>query len=195
MLHGINRALPSLGLAALAMLAGCGSTPPAAPASLWVPSARAQFVTLGRSTSYALVHEAGQDLLIVEDPVLSGDGRSMTGRLTWIVPVPETAPFDTPIEFSSSDRRAWLVEQVEGSSTHAVPVSGRVVVHHRDAERLSASLNLRALGETPAAGQPQRASVDLDRRLEFDRREAPPPQHREMGRRAGVRVKRAPKPE
>lgn len=156
-------------------------------APLWVQAAAPRFVTLGRSTNYALVHRAGQDLLIVEDPVVSAGTDGVAGRLTWIVPVPETVKFDTPIEVGGPASEAWLLEQVWGGQGHATPATGTVVIHHRDAEMLSASLHMRALGPKPTAGQAERETIDLDRKFDFAKRVVTTPQYREMGPRSGVR--------
>lgn len=157
----------------------------------WVQAAEPKFVTLGRSTNYALVHRAGQDLLIVEDPVVSATGKKMEGRLTWIVPVPDGAKFETPIEVGGASSQAWLLEQVAGGRGHATPASGTVIIHHRDAEMLSASLHMRALGPKPTAGIPERTTIDLDRKFDFAKHVVSTPQYREMGPRSGVQKPKA----
>lgn len=168
------------------VLPACKNAPPRDAAPMWVQAAAPRFVTLGRSTNYALVHRAGQDLLIVEDPVVATGSNNVTGRLTWIVPVPETTTFDTPIEIGGPGSEAWLLEQVWSGQGHATPATGTVIIHHRDAEVLSASLHMRAMGADPAAGQPDRATIDLDRKFDFERRVVSTPQYREMGPRSGI---------
>lgn len=175
----------------LGVLPACANTPPHEVSPHWVQAAEPKFVTLGRSTNYALVHRAGQDLLIVEDPVLSDEGEQMEGRLTWIVPVPDGAKFETPIEVGGTNSQAWLLEQVAGGRGHATPATGTVIIHHRDAEMLCASLHMRALGPEPTAGTPERATIELDRKFDFARHVVTTPQYREMGPRSGVRKPKA----
>lgn len=175
-----------IGTGLLALLAGCAASPPPEASPLWVPAAAPKFVTIGRSTTYALVHRAGQDLLIVEDPLVSADGSVVSGRLTWIAPVPDVAEFDKPIEVGGRSSEAWLLEQLDGEQSHATPASGSVTIHHRDSQRLSATLNLRALGPKPTAGQPERVTIDLDRRFDFARYTPTTPRYKEMGARSGV---------
>lgn len=173
--------------AALLALGACQNRPKVEPSPMWVRASAAKFVTLGRSTNYALVHRAGQDTLIVEDPVLSGKHDEINGRLTWIIPLPDSVKLDTPIEVGGAGSEAWLLEQVWRDQGHATPARGTVIVHHRDADTLSASLHLTALGAAPTAGQPDRATIEIDRKFDFARREVSTPQYREMGPRAGVR--------
>jgi hypothetical protein len=173
------------GLVAAALLGGC------APAriessSWWVPAARARFVTLGRSTNYAIVHADGRDLLIVEDPLVREPGKEMVGRLTWLVALPSGAAMDRAIEVGGAGPEAWLLEQLAGEKGHAVKATGTVWVHARTADRLDASLHLRALGREPTAGVPQHPTIELDRKYSFVRHAPGTPQYQEMNTRNGM---------
>lgn len=185
---GMNtlRVIRAIGTVLAACLsAGCASAPVPDVSARWVPSAAAKFVTLGRSASYALVHREGQDLLIAEDPIVAGDGGTMTGRLTWIAGVPPVAKLESPIEV----RDAWLIEQIPDGQAHATPAHGTVVIHQRSADAILATLHLQAPTAPPTAGQVVQRTIDLDRRIEFARHEPLLPQYREMGPRQGVAKK------
>ncbi|MBL8746347.1 MAG: hypothetical protein JNK58_08335 [Phycisphaerae bacterium] len=170
-----------------ASLSACSNRAPLEPSPMWVQAAAPRFVTLGRSTNYALVHRAGQDLLIVEDPIVSESSDNIAGRMTWIVPLPDQFALDKPISVGGPGSEAWLLEQVWNGQGHATPAKGNVIVHHRDADQLSASLHMQAFGAAPSAGQPERATIELDRKFDFARRVITTPQYREMGPRSGIR--------
>lgn len=173
--------------AAALLLCSCASPVSSEPASYWVPSAGPSFATLGRSTTYALVHREGVDLLVLEEPLADEDGEQLDRRLTWLVQVPEVTGFDTPVEVGPGALPGWVLEQLDGRSAHASPLTGTVIIHHRDAERLSATLQLEADGAAATAGMVSRPKVGVWRRAEFERYVPGTPQYREMGPRSGTR--------
>lgn len=173
-------------MGAAAMLAGCQAAP-VEPASRWVPAATARLVTFGRSTTYALAHHDSQDLLIVEDPILSASGSTMEGRLVWIVPLPSGAAIDAPVAVGGPGAEGWLIEQREGKSSHATPASGEVVLHARTDEQVQATVSLHAEGPKPAAGEARAAMITINETAAFARHAARPPQYAEMRTRSGVK--------
>lgn len=170
---------------ACAWLAGCDAPLQVEPRAHWAPSSAARFVTIGRSTSYALAHEAGRDLLIVEDPVVADEAGGVAGRLTWIVSIDSEAELE--MELSVEGSRGWLLEEIDGRPSHAAPALGTVVLHERDAERVSATLALRAAGAGPSAGVAGREAIEVRGRFEFGRASPHTPQYQEMRTRRGAR--------
>jgi hypothetical protein len=189
--HARASATARLSAAALAaaalLLCSCASPVSNEPASYWVPSAGPSFATLGRSTTYALVHREGIDLLVLEEPLPDEGGESLDRRLTWLVQVPEVTGFDTPVEVGPGALPGWVLEQLDGRSAHASPLTGTVIIHHRDAERLSATLQLEAEGAPASAGVVSRPKVGVWRRADFERYVPGTPQYQEMGPRSGTR--------
>jgi hypothetical protein len=163
--------------------AGCQS-PPSTPTAHWIPAADAKLVTLGRSTTYALAHHDLRDLLIVEDPITTAS--ATTGRLVWIVPLPADAAMDEPIAVGGSGAEGWLIEQIDGKSSHATPARGEVVLHARTDDQVHATLSLHAGGPPPAAGQPRQTMITINQTTAFLRHEITQPQYAEMRTRSGI---------
>lgn len=172
-------------LATLPCFAGCASTNPPEPSPVWVPSAQPRFATFHRTTTYALVYDAERDLLVIEDPIVSGSS-DPAGRLTWIVSVPAQAAFETPIRVGEKGMEAWLLEQLHGRSSHAAPATGTVTLIGKGDDRVSAALDLTALGELPTAGHPERSAARLVRMVELERFVPTTPQYHEMKHRSGL---------
>jgi len=204
--EGVNRTLQArvqpLLLIALGALAGCASNGTGAtsyadadgPTGVWSPHARARFITLTRSTTYAIVREEDTDLLVLEEGI---DGARFDGpdRFVWIVSIPTGAEFEQPVELGAEAPSAWLLEYRAGRSTHAQPATGRVTVLGRTESTLSAQVDLVAPGAPRAPGQLTSNDVTLAARLDLPRYQPIIPGSDDPSTRSGVDGLRDPNPE
>jgi hypothetical protein len=187
-----RRIAPAARMLALTLagcLAGC-STPGGIPAdeveaAVWFPFADASLATVSRSTTFAVVHDPSHDLLVVQDRVERADGRA--SRFTWLVTVPSDLASNRRTAVGDPGAaRGWLLEEIAGRPTYAAPLSGDITIEGRSAEAVTAVLALRVTGESPDAGQAMAKPLSLNRRITFDRRDAPTPQDLELPTRSGV---------
>ena len=154
-------------LAPLVALPACTRTD--AEASAWVPFASAGFVTVDRSTDYALIRGQSTDVLIYETETLYGG--KPTDRLTWLIEFDADAPLQSPLTVGpESATRGWLLEAIEGRPTNAAPLRGTISISQRSAETLSAIVNVYAVTDPATAGEAAGGRARLARRVEYPRR-------------------------
>lgn len=177
-------------LAAVGAVGGCASAPTnqsaPLPVARWVPSAAPAFATLARSTTYTLVFNDDQDLLVVEDDLFNQRGDFVIGRMTWLVPIGRNMPFDRPTIVGETGSRAWVIESRQNAQSHAAPARGTVTIHGMSAGAMTATLNLVADAQDRTAGVPSQPTVTLDGRYEFVRYTPTTPQYNEMATRHGI---------
>lgn len=167
--------LASLGAMLFGLISCAGDDPleiHASPTEVrghWVRAAQPSFTTIGRDTAYSLVRAHDRDLLVIEEPLVTPAGDEVFGRITWLVPLVPNPRFDTPLDVGQPGGAAWALEEQAGMQAHAVPAKGRIVIHHIDAEQLSATVQLEAPSARQTAGvvNPQKAT--FDRRVNFTR--------------------------
>ena len=167
------------GLSSCASTAGSESDLPVRPGrditsaqGMWVPNARASIANLGEEKTYSLVHDAGRDVMVVEEPIL--DPRRperQIGRYTWLVPLSMYGSVGGAREVGSGGQAAWVLENLHTYPGRAASVTGRIIIESRSAEEVTVSVNLRAAAPDPVAGQAQAEALELNRRFTLPRRE------------------------
>ncbi|MGP1345582.1 MAG: hypothetical protein ACTS3F_02795 [Phycisphaerales bacterium] len=152
--------------------------PPTRAAGAWVPNALASFLTIDRSTSYALIHDPDHAVLIVaavnsaispEAEIWMGTERS-DNFLWWVVEMPINPSPTQSVELGGR-YRAWLLERVAGEPTHGSQATGRATVIAVDQEHLILELDLTAQIAPPGAGQEVGTSVHTSERVALVRRQ------------------------
>lgn len=143
----------------------------------WVPSARASFATLGENTTYALVHDADTDLLVIDQPLLDPrDEDRVIGRATWLIHASMYAPLNDPIEFTTSDPKVYMLEELFEEPHRAVRAVGRVTIHSRTDQSMEATVNLMVPPGPATAGGAGVPRMVLVTRLELPMRVPHTPQ-------------------
>ncbi|HBS29487.1 MAG TPA: hypothetical protein DEB06_08580 [Phycisphaerales bacterium] len=191
-----SRCRPCADLALAAILLGAawgcaasgdrsGEPDPRAPRAFWSPGAGARLVTLDRSTTYTIVRREGVGLIIIEQG-LDGGESSGPDRAVWLVSVPVDAPFGRPIDLESSGAGASLLEYRSGRDTHAQTASGTVTILSRNADSLTAQVDLTAPGRPFAPGQVSSSAIEFAGRLEMPRYQPHIPTPLDPAERSGV---------
>lgn len=137
-----------------------------------VPYALPSFVTIDRSTDYALVHDADHAVLIIaaggsQPGVPIADTAAVTtnmNALWWIVEVPNDLHTGKAITIGNR-YRAWLLERAPGQPTHGSPAHGGVTVHTLNDETLTIDLDLAAPIGKPTAGYASAPAVRTSDRV------------------------------
>lgn len=150
---------------------------PTRPAGAWVPNAIASFITIDRSTSYALVHDDDRAVLIIAaaEDVDGGEGLGWVGSSTgtnylwWVVEMPNAVAEGQTITLGAR-HRAWLLERVPGQPTHGSPASGSVVVRGVSGDSLVLDLDILAPIGRPTAGQGGVPAIRTSERVSLARR-------------------------
>ena len=151
---------------AVASIAGCNYTPATESVAAWVPAAAPSLASIDNHAFYALAAARDHDAYIFEETV-SEDGQSR--RYTWLVALPHHAEHNKRLEMGSEESFGWLLEEIRGEPTHATPLDGYVMVHHRDAEVVTSTVALSASGPVPTAGLMTPTKRVLSRRIEWTR--------------------------
>jgi hypothetical protein len=144
----------------------------AAASGAWIPYAVPSFVTVDRSTAWALVHAPDQAVLIVAaggarpDEAVSDNTplTTQSNALWWVVEVPNALRQGQSIEIGQR-YRAWLLERVPNQPTHGTVGSGTVSIESINEDAVIANLELSAPIGRPTAGRPGVPTVRTNGRV------------------------------
>ncbi len=150
-------------------LAGCASNElrRTSATPIWVPASQPQIASVDNSAYYAFAAEPGYDTLVFEeDYSRSGTVRH---RLVWIVGLPTQSVYNRRLEIDGNEVFGWLLEELPGRQTHAVPLEGTITLRNKDADHVTTTVDLRAPGAVPAAGETVRPYRVLAQKITWDR--------------------------
>ena len=174
------------GAASAAVLTGCssGEVSRVSATSIWVPASAPQIASVDNSAYYAFAATPDYDALVYEENFAAGG--SPHHRLVWILGVPTRSVYNQRLAVDGEQMFGWLLEEVPGEQTHAVPLTGTVTLQHRDADSVSTTVDLRAAGPQPVAGDVARAYRVLAQKVVWERRDPLIPTHHELETTSGV---------
>ncbi len=131
----------------------------------YVRASAVSLATIRRDTAFALTRHATTDTLILEEADSARDGYHGS-RFVWLLEVPTDLPVGRALAFDakSTETKAWLVEYRARADTHAVRVSGSVVVHSRTDTGVNATVVLRAIRRGPGVGEAGPETISVTRR-------------------------------